>query len=480
MRDARGPARARRRWRPSAATQAFIAIALAVLLFAIAIGTYLVVDARRDVLREAEAKTTALSAAVAGLPVVVEALGEACAGGGGGGSAGGGSGCGATAKLQPIAEGLLADAHVDFVTIMRPDGTRVTHPDLGEIGRPYLGTIPGASEALSEEFVGTLGLSVRTIVPVRDGDRLVGWVSSGITIGNAVDELPSRLPLVIAVSLAVLGAGLLGAFVARRTMRRVAGDLPAASIRDAVSSAESLRMLSAAMRAQSHEHGNRMHTAVGLLEHGRTDDAIELLTESSRRRDLIAEIAAHSQIEPAVSALLLGKSAQAAERGIEWTVEVQPGTPRSVLTAVDAVSVTGNLIDNALDAAAAGDGPRWVDVSIGPGEGGGTTVIVVADSGDGVPLELRERIFEEGMSTKPADAAGRGVGLALVRAIVDAAGGAVVLDAGAPTTFTVVLPAREAGAGGADGGSGFGDAGGDRVGAGGPDPAAGTEDGGAR
>jgi len=104
------------------------------------------------------------------------------------------------------------------------------------------------------------------------------------------------------------------------------------------------------------------------------------------------------------------------------------------------VSVVGNLIDNALDAAAAGPAPREVRVVFAPAPGGALE-ISVSDSGPGVPPELRERIFAHGFSTKPAGAEGRGVGLALVRSIVEAAGGAVDL-AENPTTFQVILPGR--------------------------------------
>jgi signal transduction histidine kinase len=74
---------------------------------------------------------------------------------------------------------------------------------------------------------------------------------------------------------------------------------------------------------------------------------------------------------------------------------------------------------------------------------GGAVEISVSDSGLGVPADLRERIFEHGFSTKPAGAEGRGVGLALVRSIVEAAGGAVDLSSD-PTTFQVILPGRSA------------------------------------
>lgn len=413
------------RW--SAATLVFVLVALAAALFMAVTSTYLVLDARTDARGDAETTTRAVSIALADSPLVREALASDDPSG----------------TLQPVVDEVEQDARLDFVTIMRPDGTRVTHPTSSEVGAHYRGTIPDAPEPLSEEFVGSLGASVRTIVPVVVDDRVVGWVSSGITIRSIDAGLPQRLAVVALVSLFVLLLGLVGALFARRAMRRLAGDLPASTIRDAVSSRESLRTLSSAMRAQAHEHGNRLHTAVGLLELGRTEEAISILTETAGRQQLLLDVAADGgRLEPAVQALLLGKASTAAERGIEWSLEIDPEAPRSVLTAVDAVSVFGNLIDNALDAAGEGGEPRWVEVSISRVEPN-RLVFAIADSGPGFAPGIEARMFDEGVSTKPADASGRGVGLALVRSIVDAAGGSIEVSQ-APTLFTVTLPGRPA------------------------------------
>ena len=114
------------------------------------------------------------------------------------------------------------------------------------------------------------------------------------------------------------------------------------------------------------------------------------------------------------------------------------------LLPVDAVAVVGNLIDNALDAArqARTGADRWVRVDVTTADGG-AVAITVSDGGPGVPADVRERIFEHGFSTKPSDRSGRGVGLALVRDIVTAAGGSVELSAD-PTAFRVTLPGAPA------------------------------------
>lgn len=410
----------------SIASRVFLVLLAAAVVVGALVAVFLVVDAQRATHAEAERVTAATAVTLASSPLVVEALATD-------------EQADATRALEPYALDVIADADLDFVTIMTSDGTRLTHPDIDQIGGEYLGTIPDSPRTLTEVFTGTLGPSVRTIVPVVASDgELRGWVSSGVTIESISETIVRRLPLTIGITVGLVSLGALGAWIARRFTRGIAGDLPPGQVRDAVSSYESLRTLGDALRAQTHEHGNRMHTAVALLELGRSEEAIEILTETSRQsQSLVDQVTARQAGDPAIGALLLGKASQARERGIDWRVSIDPDTPASPLSPVDSVAVLGNLIDNAMDAAANGT-ERWVEVSLRPSNDGGI-VLDVSDGGDGIPSELRERVFAHGFSTKPAGAQGRGVGLALVRAVVVGAGGSVELSAH-PTTFTVILP----------------------------------------
>jgi sensor histidine kinase regulating citrate/malate metabolism len=415
----------------SAASRVFLAFLGAVVVITALLVVLLAFQAQATERAEAEAVTLAVARTIAEMPEVADAVTAR-------------SDAAATAQLQPIAERIMQETPIDFVTIMTPDGIRLTHRDPAEIGKHYLGTIGPALEGgtLTEEAIGTLGPSLRSVVPVFSDGTVVALVSAGITLGSVGSGVLRQVPFVIAVAVALAAVGLAAAWFAGRFTRRIAGDLPASAVRDAVSSYESVRTLGEALRAQTHEHGNRMHTAVALLELGRTDEAIGILTETSRQsQELVDQVAARRDGDPTVGALLLGKAAQARERGVEWTAEIDPSAPRSALTPVDAVSVVGNLIDNAMDAAAAGAEPRWVRVAFAPAPGGALEVSV-ADSGTGIPDGLKERVFEHGFSTKPAGAEGRGVGLALVRSIVEAAGGAVDVSSD-PTRFQVILPGRD-------------------------------------
>jgi sensor histidine kinase regulating citrate/malate metabolism len=413
---------------PSAASRVFIAFLAAVVAIAALLGVILAAEAQAAERTEAESLTLSLARTIAAGPDVVEAMA--------------GTDAAATDALQPIAVDVIDSTPLDFVTIMRTDGTRITHPDPDRIGEAYLGTIAGAvaGGTVTEEFTGTLGPSVRSVVPIFDDGEILGLVAAGVTVDSLWGQVWQRLPFVIGVAIALAGIGAAAAWMASRLTRQIAGDLPASAVRDAVSSYESVRTLGEALRAQTHEHGNRMHTAVALIELGRGDEAVELLTETARSsQELVDQVVARDG-DPTVAALLLGKASQAKERGVEWRTVMQPGIPRTTLGPVDAVSLVGNLIDNGIDAAAAGPEPRWMEVGMAQSSAG-DIVLTFRDSGEGVPPELRERVFQHGFSTKPAGVEGRGVGLALVRAIVDASGGTVDLE-GSPTTFRVTLPAK--------------------------------------
>ena len=169
------------------------------------------------------------------------------------------------------------------------------------------------------------------------------------------------------------------------------------------------------------------------------EDAGGVITAAARQsQTLVDQVAARTEGDPTVGALLLGKASQAMERGIEWITDIAADAPRSLLRPIDAVALVGNLIDNALDAAAAGPEPRWVRVHMSR-TAEEELLLSVADSGAGTDEHVRAHMFERGFSTKPAGADGRGVGLALVRAVVDEIGGAITVETD-PTTVRVVLP----------------------------------------
>jgi sensor histidine kinase regulating citrate/malate metabolism len=414
----------------SAASRVFALLIGSVLLIGAAIGVFLTWEAQTSARQEAEHVTAAIAHALSAAPLVRSAVTAS-------------DRPAAEASLRAYVESTRTGAGLDFITVMDRDGVRLTHPDPTQVGGHYLGTIPSDGRTLTEQYTGTLGPSVRTISPVHDaGGAVVGWVSAGVTVESLAGALLRRLPVIVLLTLAVVALGAVGAVLARLATRRITGDLNARDVRDAVAGFESVRTLGEALRAQTHEHGNRLHTALALLELDRKDEAIALLSDSSVQSQSVIDQMTLRDGDPTVAALLLGKASQAKERRVHWQVVVDPTAPRADLDPVDAVAVVGNLIDNALDAAgqdATDDAGRWVRVEIAPADGG-QVAITVSDSGPGIPAELGDRVFEHGVSTKPSGRAGRGVGLALVRDVVQAAGGSITVT-NDPTTFRVTMPA---------------------------------------
>lgn len=466
-----------------------------------------------------------------------------------------------TARLQPYASNLLDTTDVDFITIMDRDRTRFTHPDPAQLGEPYIGSIDTALTGTSqvEQYTGTLGPSVRAIVPVFDGSTIVAMVAVGVTLETLSVAQAASLPQIVVIAGVAILAGGAGSWWLSRYLRRatlgygpehlkrlfafynsalhslreglvlvdgggrivlyndVAATLlglPAASDgqpvpldevelpdsvrtlltsgRDAVDEVhltrdrvlvlnqskadhpddgrspdsavegavatirdhtdiqeltgelETMRTLSEALRAQTHEHANRMHTLASLIERGRDSEALAFAVQDRQDSQRLTDSFVGSLDEPFITALMIGKAAQAYERGIELTLTASGRVPPGSLDARDLVTVAGNLLDNAFDAATGSDERRvWADFTAADGE----LIMTIADSGHGFDDEAVESIFHLGVTEKSGseDRLGRGYGLVLVRQAVARLGGDLRVESDGGAIFTVTLPLTDGG-----------------------------------
>ncbi|MCX5210492.1 sensor histidine kinase [Kitasatospora sp. NBC_00240] len=206
---------------------------------------------------------------------------------------------------------------------------------------------------------------------------------------------------------------------------------------------DTTRTLTEALRAQDHEHANRMHTLLGLLELGLHEQAVAFISEQSGSHAAVAAKIAEQVQDPHVAALLAGKAAVAAERGVRLAVTPGSHLPDAALDPRALVTVLGNLIDNAVDALGAPGAAAGRTVEVTALTSGSTLLLGVEDNGPGVPPDLRTRIFDEGWTSKEAPAhRPRGLGLAMVRRLVERAGGRIAVDRGplGGARFTVELP----------------------------------------
>lgn len=203
---------------------------------------------------------------------------------------------------------------------------------------------------------------------------------------------------------------------------------------------DATRGLIDALRAQDHEHANRMHTLMGLLELEMHDEAVEFVTEVVGVHRATAEQVTERIHDPLPAALLVGKATVAAERGVSLRISPATLLPDRLVDPQGLVTVLGNLVDNALDAAAGSEDPR-IEVEVRAE--GRTVVLRISDSGPGVPPQQRELVFTEGWTTKEPPSHGRrGLGLAMVRRLAERQGGSarVTESADGGAEFTVVLP----------------------------------------
>jgi two-component system CitB family sensor kinase len=210
----------------------------------------------------------------------------------------------------------------------------------------------------------------------------------------------------------------------------------------------SFRSTTEVLRAQAHEFANQLHTISGLIQIRDYDEVVRYVNALARHRESL-DLTLTSRIhDTAVAALLMAKSAQAAERRVRLRISESTHLGRlSADRSADVATVVGNLVDNAVDAAAAGDPERdaWVEVELR--QDSTAVEIVVRDSGPGVAPELAQEVFSHGFTTKAAQGGERGIGLALTRLICKRHGGEVAVTNtpdGAMFTARLTAPERVA------------------------------------
>jgi two-component system, CitB family, sensor kinase len=495
-------------------------------------------DARRDSVESARQRTLGVAETFAHSPDVLAALHAKDP----------------AARLQPMAESVRRATGVDFVVVMNPDGVRYSHPNPSLIGGHFLGnTGPAlAGRPFTETFTGTLGPSVRAVVPVPgDGRPVEGMVAVGITQAKITNQLNRQVPALLSLVALFLGLVAFASLLVSRRLQRftyglgpmelarlyehhdavlhamregllvldrdrrlllindegarllglgpevegrpaaelgVAGRLgeiltsgrdvhdeihltteavvvvnqtpvyrrrrmfgTVVTLRDhtelqaLTGELDSVKSLAELLKSQAHESANRLHSVVTLIELGRPEAAVEFATAELAAAQRLTDQLLGAVEEPVLVALLLGKAAEAADRGVELVVTDDSEVRATSIDPRDLVTVVGNLIDNAIDAALAAAAPRRVTVTVRQDE---TELVVrLADTGPGLHQDLVEQAFHRGWSTKPATGQhrphGRGLGLALVRQVVSRYDGNIQVtnDGGAVFTVRLTLPA---------------------------------------
>lgn len=228
---------------------------------------------------------------------------------------------------------------------------------------------------------------------------------------------------------------------------------------------ESVTAMARALRTQRHEFANRLHTVLGLVDTGATDEAHTYLSSLLGTGPITTPVEDINLIsDPYLRAVLEAKGTTAAEAGVNLAVTPDSLAVGAVRDPEAVTLILGNLIDNAVRAAVAGQ--RYAEaggrVEVQVLSSGTELHAVVTDTGDGIDDEVAEKIFDEGFSTSTTDSApdfgiglttgtgtgdghGLGIGLALSRRVAEKGGGEVwLIDGHDPdlggASFGVRLP----------------------------------------
>lgn len=182
-----------------------------------------------------------------------------------------------------------------------------------------------------------------------------------------------------------------------------------------------IRRYTETLRAQAHEFANTLQAVSGMLQLGEHEEAVDFIQVITAEHRELVEGLPEALHDPAVTGLLLGKWAQAAELHCRLLIDSDSKVDGKYLDSALLVRILGNLIDNAFDAVQELPAEeRQVRVHVSTSDG--DVRIEVEDSGRSIRPSKADHIFNPGFSTKGPN---RGLGLALVLQLVRNAGGTV-------------------------------------------------------
>lgn len=199
------------------------------------------------------------------------------------------------------------------------------------------------------------------------------------------------------------------------------------------------RYLVDSMRANNHDFTNKLHVILGLIQMEMYDKAVSYIENITIvQRSTISKIMNIIQ-EPAVAALLIGKTARASELNVKFVLRegcfysnADMQLPSELL-----VTIIGNLIENAFEAMNDNmDYNVQKELIFGIYSRPGAVLITTDDTGVGISEENLQRIFDNGFSTKGE---GRGTGLYQVKEMVERYGGVISVETqeGVGSSFSV-------------------------------------------
>lgn len=326
---------------------------------------------------------------------------------------------------------------VDIISIIGLDSIRKYHTHHNLINTKYQGTIPDfknhQNNYYTESNIGPSGPQLRTYAAVYDSQGDYSGFIMIIRLKTSISAITTHiliLFLIVTLSAIIIEIAISGFF-----SRKIKKEFLAFT-----EDFEGTKFLVDSMRANNHDFTNKLHVILGLIQIGQYDKAVSYIQNISIiQRETISKVM-NSIENPSFAALIVGKIARSSECNVKFILNEGSCLKNEDISIPSEalVTITGNLIDNALDSMNKDTSKNEKELSLGIYTRPGELLIIVKDTGTGIPEEIKEKIFENGFSTKGE---GRGIGLYHVKQLVSSLGGTITVESqvGTGTCFMVNL-----------------------------------------
>lgn len=332
---------------------------------------------------------------------------------------------------------------VDRISIVNDNLIRLYHTDHSLIGKKYTGSIPDFKEHsggfYTEDTTGPSGPQHRAYSELYDSNgKHCGFIMT-IMLQKSIKSVTHRTTLLFLI--VTLAAILIEIAITKTISIHIKKQF--------LSFAEDLegtKFLVDSMRANNHDFTNKLHVILGLLQIGEYEKAQNYIENISIiQRETVSSVM-HAIDNPSFAALLIGKIARACECNVRFILDENTHfDSKDIYVPSEAlVTITGNLIDNALDAMnvpvalSDDEAKKQKELKISVMTLPGKMLITVKDNGSGISKENAAHIFDNGFSTKGS---GRGVGLYHTKQLIESLGGSISFESqeGSGTCFMVIL-----------------------------------------
>lgn len=326
---------------------------------------------------------------------------------------------------------------VDIISIIGLDNIRKYHTHHNLINTKYHGTIPDfknhQNNYYTESNIGPSGPQLRTYAAVYDSQGDYSGFIMIIRLKTSISAITTHiliLFLIVTLSAIIIEIAISGFF-----SRKIKKEFLAFT-----EDFEGTKFLVDSMRANNHDFTNKLHVILGLIQIGQYNKAVSYIQNISIiQRETISKVM-NSIENPSFAALIVGKIARSSECNVKFILNEGSRLKNEDISIPSEalVTITGNLIDNALDSMNKDTSKNEKELSLGIYTRPGELLIIVKDTGTGIPEEIKEKIFENGFSTKGP---GRGIGLYHTKQLVSSLGGTITVESqvGTGTCFMVNL-----------------------------------------